>query len=77
MRSNEKRAYINGMESLWAVFKRGYHGTYHWMSPKHLQRCVDEFVGRHNVRRLDTEQQMEQTAKGMVGERLKFADLTA
>lgn len=67
--------HINGMESLWAVFKRGYHGTYHWMSAKHLQRYVDEFVGRHNVRHLDTEQQMEQAAKGMIGKRLAYKDL--
>ena len=25
----------NGMESFWAMMKRGYHGTYHCMSPAH------------------------------------------
>ena len=29
-------ARTNGMESFWAALKRGYHGTYHQMSPKHL-----------------------------------------
>ena len=28
-------AHTNGMESFWAMFKRGYMGTYHHMSPKH------------------------------------------
>ena len=31
-------AHVNGMESFWSLLKRGYHGTYHHMSPKHLDR---------------------------------------
>ncbi|MYF93675.1 MAG: IS1595 family transposase [Gemmatimonadetes bacterium] len=69
-------AHINGMESFWSLLKRGYYGTYHKMSPEHLQRYVDEFVGRHNVRHLDTVTQMEQTAKGLVGKRLTYKMLT-
>ena len=37
------QAHVNGMESFWAMMKRGYHGTYHRMSPAHLQRYVDKF----------------------------------
>ncbi len=43
-------AHINGIESFWSMLKRGYHGTYHRMSAKHLQRYVDESSGRHNIR---------------------------
>ena len=69
-------AHINGMESFWSLLKRGYYGTYHKMSKEHLQRYVDEFVGRHNVRRLDTVEQMEQTAKGLTGKLLTYKMLT-
>jgi hypothetical protein len=32
------------------LIKRGYHGVYHFMSKKHLQRYVDEFIFRFNRR---------------------------
>ena len=69
-------AHINGIESFWSPLKRGYYGTYHRMSQKHLQRYVDEFVGRHNIRELDTTSQMESTAKGMFLKLLTYKRLT-
>jgi transposase-like protein len=41
-------AHTNGIESVWAVLKRGFYGTYHSFSGKHLQRYVDEFTFRLN-----------------------------
>lgn len=38
----------NGIESVWAVLKRGLTGVYHHASPKHLSRYVDEFTFRLN-----------------------------
>ncbi len=67
--------HVNGIESFWALMKRGYVGIYHKMSPKHLNRYVTEFEGRHNVRGLDTRDQMEQLAKGMTSRRLTYEDL--
>ena len=70
-------AHTNGIESFWALLKRGYHGTYHHMSEKHLGRYVGEFAGRHNARNADTIEMMGQMAKGMVGKRLRYFELVA
>ena len=69
-------AHTNGIESFWALLKRGYYGTYHRMSPKHLDRYVGEFEGRHNARTADTIDQMISMVKGMDGKRLRYKDLT-
>ena len=67
----------NGMESFWAMLKRGHQGIYHKMSPKHLQRYAIEFAGRHNARNADTIDQMTGIVVGMSGKRLRYQDLIA
>ena len=69
------QAHTNGIESFWSMLKRGYIGTYHRMSPKHLDRYVGEFSGRHNQREDDTIDQMEAMVQGMDGKRLRYKDL--
>ena len=71
------QAHTNGIESFWSMLKRGYVGTFHQLSRKHLHRYVNEFAGRHNVRNKDTVNQMELLVKGMVGKRIKYKDLTS
>jgi hypothetical protein len=70
---------VNGIESAWAVLKRGVIGVYHHVTPKHLGRYIHEFtfrlndgdVKRHTMERLDS-------LIGMtVGRRLTYAGLTA
>ena len=72
-----EEVHINGMESFWSMFRRGYYGTYHKMSDKHLDRYVNEFSGRHNARNADTPVQMAMIAQALEGKRLSFKDLTA
>ena len=71
------QAHTNSVESFWSMLKRGYHGTYHKMSPKHLQRYVNEFSGRHNIRPLDTIHQMRAIVRGLEGKRLRYRELVA
>jgi len=68
-------AHTNGVESFWATMKRGHKGVYHSMSPKHLQRYVNEFSSRHNIRCDDTEDQMVSLAAMTTGKRLMYRDL--
>ena len=69
------QASTNGLESFWSLLKRGYHGTFHHLSPEHLDRYVGEFAGRHNDRPLDTLDQMCAMVRGMDGKRLPYQDL--
>ena len=65
----------NGIESFWALLKRGYHGIYHWMSPKHLHRYAMEFAGRYSQRAKILLDQLAHMARGMEGKRLRYRDL--
>ena len=69
--------HTNGIESLWSMLKRAHMGTFHKLSPKHLDRYVQEFAGRHNIRDLDTIDQMAFVIDAMIGKRLRYMDLIA
>ena len=55
--------------------ERGYDGAYHKMSLIHLQKVVEEFSARHNVRELDTMVQSDWTIRELSDKRLKNNDL--
>jgi transposase-like protein len=67
----------NGIESVFAVLKRGIYGVYHHTSKKHLGRYVDEFsfrlnegnVKNHTLTRLDS------FVDGVAGKRLTYKAL--
>ena len=71
------QVHTNGIESFWATLKRAHKGTFHRLSPKHLHRYVDEFVGRHNMRELDTLEQMAAIAGNMEESQLRYKELVA
>ncbi len=68
-------AHTNGMESFWAMMKRAHQGIYHKFSPKHLDRYVQEFSGRHNLRDEDTLVQMGMVVRGFEGKCLTYETL--
>lgn len=69
----------NGVESVFAVLKRGLHGVYHHASKKHMARYVNEFtwrlndgnVARHTLERLDS------FVSAVAGRRITYKKLTA
>jgi ISXO2 transposase-like protein len=70
--------HTKGIESVWAVMKRGMHGVYRHADRKHMGRYVNEFtfrlnqgnVSRHTTERLDS------FVDAVAGKRLIFEALT-
>lgn len=73
------RVTTNGIESVWAVMKRGLHGVYHHASPKHLDRYVSEFTFRLNEGDVKnhTMKRLASLFSAAIGKRLTYAELIA
>lgn len=67
--------HTNSIESVWALIRRGYYGTHHYMSPKRLHRYMSEFTGRQNARGHAQDVQMAMIVKGLEGRRLPYKAL--
>lgn len=68
--------WTNGIESIWAIVKRAYHGIYHHFSVKHLQRYADEVAFRLNHRG-SVMDAIDALADNAFGRRLTFEQLVA
>lgn len=69
----------NGIESVWAVLKRGYHGTYHHFSKKHIDRYMNEFTFRLNEGncQIDTIDRIKSLISGAKYKTLTYQELIA
>ena len=70
--------HTNGIESVWAVMKRGLHGVYHHASRKHLGRYASEFAFRLNEGncKQPTLKRLDALLAASVGKRITYAELT-
>ena len=53
--------HTNTIEGFWALLKRGMFGQFHSVSRRRLQRYVDEFCYRYNLRHSDPTLAFQQT----------------
>jgi transposase-like protein len=70
------RAHTNTIESVWALLKRQIIGIHHWVSPKHLDRYVQEMTWRFNRRRMGEGERLNAMIFGSGG-RLRYRELIA
>ncbi|MDQ2752192.1 MAG: IS1595 family transposase [Bacteroidota bacterium] len=67
--------HTNTIEGFWSLLKRGIIGIYHQVSPKHLDRYVDEFEYRYNNRKLSESTRFENLLS-LASKRLTYKNLT-
>ncbi len=59
--------HTNTIEGFWALLKRGMFGQFHSVSRKHLQKYVDEFCYRYNLRKADGDVAFDLTINRALG----------
>lgn len=59
--------HTNTIEGFWALLKRGMFGQFHSVSHRHLQRYVDEFCYRHNLRDVERSDVFDHTVCRALG----------
>lgn len=69
--------HTNGIEGFWSLLKRGIIGTFHQVSPQHLQRYCNEFSYRYNNRKNSNIDRLTESLKKSEGKRLTYKELTA
>ncbi len=73
---NHSRWYVfgdihtNTIEGFWALLKRGMFGQFHSVSRRHLQRYVDEFCYRYNLRGIESDNVFDYTIDRCLGVRI-------
>lgn len=66
------RAHVNNAEAFFGLFKRGIVGSFHHISPEHMDRYADEFAFRWTHRKVDDTERAAAAIKGGEGKRLTY-----
>jgi transposase-like protein len=69
--------HTNNIEGFWSQLKRGVIGTYHYVSPQHLQRYCFEFETRYNQRDVSNIQRFIEVLKSSDKDRIRYIELTS
>jgi len=69
--------HTNSIESAWALLKRQIIGIHHFVSPKHLQRYLDEMMFRQNRREVGEGNRVNMLLSASNGKRLRYKELIA
>lgn len=72
---SDEGATTNPIENYWSHLKRTIHGTYHWVSRKHIPKYLAEFDFRFNTRK-ETDSVRFNIALSQMQGRLKYKELT-
>jgi len=67
--------HTNGIEGAFGLFKRMVYGIYHQITPKHLERYLDEFTYRYNSRNIKDAERFNLTFNN-IERRLTYKKLT-
>ncbi|MCZ6835551.1 MAG: IS1595 family transposase [Planctomycetota bacterium] len=67
--------HVNTLEGFWSLIKRTIRGTYVAVSPKHLDRYLDEMTRRFNLRDMPDGDRFRFVMTDILGRRLKYAEL--
>ncbi|MEB4761348.1 IS1595 family transposase [Chryseobacterium indologenes] len=77
-----KKEYVNGnastncIENFWGNLKRAIIGVYRFVSRKHLQAYINEFVLRHNSRKMSPNERFMHFITNIKGRTLTYNKLT-
>lgn len=80
--NHEKDEYVRGLihtnsiEGFWSLLKRGIIGTFHQVSPQHLQSYCNEFSYRYNHRNSTAADRFNDSLKKFDSARVTYKELT-
>lgn len=66
--------HVNTLEGWFSLLKRGVSGTFHHVSEEHLDRYVNEFVFRYNLRDISDAQRAVKALEQIGGKRLMYKE---